>query len=210
MTVAELSGTFGISPRHTRALLILAGISPSGWRGTGHAGHPSRIYDSAAAHAAYAEEAQRTSRPFANSDWIASALLGRRLIRADAAEGALWNLDDTRAEHLGNGGYGWIRIGPVPVAAHRIIWIAADGEIPPVMQINHINRLRWDNRRANLELTSPGNNMRHRHGTPYLTYHDAVSELAELASAQPALDPYGGYHAGGMLRPGTRSRRPGH
>lgn len=162
---------------------------------------------------AHAAEAARTVKQFADSDWIASALLARYMITADTDAGALWWADGTRAEHLGTGNYGWVRTGPCVVPAHRVIWIAADGEIPPGLQVNHMNGLKWDNRRANLELVTIGNNARHGRGLPYMNHHDAAAALAELASdpaPPPGVDPYGsGYFSGGRIIAGLKSHRHG-
>ncbi|MEP7114433.1 MAG: HNH endonuclease [Ilumatobacteraceae bacterium] len=45
--------------------------------------------------------------------------------------------------------------------AHRLIWEAVNGPIPDEMQINHLNGVKTDNRIANLELVSCGDNHRH-------------------------------------------------
>jgi HNH endonuclease len=193
-----------------RALIVLAGIQPSGRRRDGRVGYPPHEYDEAAIRAAHAGEAARTLKQFADNDWIASALLARNLIRADIQRGFLWWPDGTRAETLRHDFYGEVRIGPQAVGAHRIIWIVAEGEIPPAMQVNHRNRLKWDNRRANLELVSFGNNIRHAHGTPYRTYHQAIHELTQLPAAGPEVQPWAGLtRTGGVFRVGTGRRRGG-
>ena len=168
-----------------RALVAIAGIESCSRRRTGRSGRPALEFDGDAIRQAHAEEAGRTLKQFADNDWIASALLARGLLRADPRAGALWWRDGSRAETLRSDLYGEVRIGPQAVGAYRVVWIAADGEIPPAMQINHRNRLRWDNRRANLELVSFGNNIRHAHGKPYLTYHQAIHELVQLPPAPP-------------------------
>lgn len=45
--------------------------------------------------------------------------------------------------------------------AHRLVWEAFNGPIPPRMQINHINGKKADNRLANLELCSASENLKH-------------------------------------------------
>lgn len=187
MTLREL--TTVLDPPMTRVqlstLLTIAGIEPCARKHTGKVGAPAKMYDSAAVMNAHGEEARRTSKQFADWDWMASALLGRNLIRADAEAGELWWPDGTRAEQLASTLYGHVRVGPGRVTAHRVIWISAEGEIPAPLQVNHINRIRFDNRRVNLELVTFGNNIRHAHGaTEYVTYQDAVSQLAAL-QAEP-------------------------
>jgi hypothetical protein len=169
-----------MTPNQAAALTIVAAIPVTGRRPHQHGrGHPSNLYDLDAIRQAHAEEAARTAKQFTDNDWIASALLARSMIRAVTGPGELWWPDGTRAERLTADLYGYVRAGPEMVHAHRVLWIAGEGEIPPGIQINHINRRRWDNRRANLELVTHGNNIRHWHGSPYITYHDAVRELAE-------------------------------
>jgi hypothetical protein len=169
-----------------RTLTALAGIEPTGIRHTGRAGRPAHTYDATLIRNAHATEAARSSRPFEDTDWIAFALLGRHLIRVNPRVGAIWWRNGERAEVLGNGGYGWVRVGPTNLPAHRIIWIADVGEIPVALQVNHINHLRWDNRRVNLDLVTQRHNLKHRDGEPYLTYHQAIAELAVLP---PAAEP---------------------
>jgi hypothetical protein len=161
-------------------LTFLAGIRRTGYRHTGKPGHPPSTFDLAEIQDAHAREAARTAKQFTDNDWIAFALLGRSMLLADTDAGELRWPDGTRAERANARFYGTVRAGPERVAAHRVIWIAADGEIPPGIQVNHINNLHWDNRRANLELVTFGNNIRHAYGKDYLTYHEAVRQLAVL------------------------------
>lgn len=44
---------------------------------------------------------------------------------------------------------------------HRLIWETFRGPIPPGMQINHINAIKWDNHIENLEVVTPRENIRH-------------------------------------------------
>lgn len=46
--------------------------------------------------------------------------------------------------------------------AHRLLWEAHCGPIPPKMQINHINGVKGDNRLANLEVVTASENSRHK------------------------------------------------
>jgi hypothetical protein len=47
------------------------------------------------------------------------------------------------------------------VYAHRLVWIAANGQIPDGQEINHINNNRADNRLANLELKTHSQNAKY-------------------------------------------------
>jgi hypothetical protein len=197
-----------MTPRQIATLTWIHVIPVLGTRRTSRRGRPARTYDLGAIKRAHACEAARTAKQFTDNDWIGSALLGLDLIRVDAVAGEIRWLNGERAERLNSDNYGYVdTTGDERCAAHRIIWIAADGEIPPGMQINHINKLRWDNRRANLEIVSFGNNIRHAYGKPYLTYHQAVRQLAELPpppsdsealAARTILS--GGKRAGGAFR----------
>jgi hypothetical protein len=170
-----------ITIRQLTALAVIADIEPTGRRHTGQPGRPPNIYDADELAQAHATEANRTIKQFTDNDWLASALLARDLITTDTDNGHIWWTDGTRAERLGPGNYGYIYVGHERVPAHRVIWIAAEGEIPPGLQINHRNRRRWDNRRTNLELVTFINNIRHaQDGIHYTTYHQAKDELATL------------------------------
>jgi hypothetical protein len=113
-------------------------------------------------------------------DILAKYALDSRQLTVDFATGAIYRPDGTRAEILDKAsGYGRIRVYKRPLVfamAHRAIWIAAYGLIPPRLQINHINRRRWDNRLSNLELVTASGNVRHALGHDY----DAVSENANV------------------------------
>lgn len=214
VTLAEavLILTPQMTPAHLSALVFIAGIQPTGTRRTGARGRPPSVYSLTELQQAHAIEATRTAKQFTDSDWIASALLARGLAHADTAAGIItWASDGSRAEKPDRAGYGLVYAGQAHCQAHRLIWIATDGEIPVNLQVNHINHRRWDNRRANLELVTFVENLRHRSGQPYLTYHDAVAQLADLAPSENAdppqqdLIPVGGafrhaYRNGGVFR----------
>lgn len=56
-------------------------------------------------------------------------------------------------------------LGEPNVQAHRVIWEAVHGPIPPGMVINHLNGIKDDNRIANLELTTQHGNVQHAWAT---------------------------------------------
>lgn len=174
LTISEVQPLLDpvMSPRQIRTLLLIAGIEPCGTKHTGKSGHPSALYPVSDIMRAHLEESSRTARQFDGTDWIASALLARRLATVDPGTGSVWRQDGTRAEVLLPSLYGAVYAGPCRVPAHRVVWIATEGEIPAGIQVNHINKRRWDNRRANLELVTHANNIRHARGYPYLTTAD--------------------------------------
>jgi hypothetical protein len=47
------------------------------------------------------------------------------------------------------------------ILLHRLIWIIANGDIPPKIEINHKNGIKYDNRLENLELTDKSGNALH-------------------------------------------------
>jgi hypothetical protein len=217
MTVRELADYLdpAMSAAQVSALIAVAGIQPSGVRYNRRPGHPFRTFSGAAVRAEHAREACRTVKRFADTDWLASAMLARGVILADTAAGELRWPDGTRAETVLQSGYAVVRASPLSVPAHRVIWIAADGEIPPGLQINHANRIRLDNRRANLELVTHHSNLLHRDGQEYLTYHEAVRQLAELRAhpelPEPPAEDIGEQQfirVGGVFRP-ARYHEPG-
>lgn len=67
--------------------------------------------------------------------------------------------------------YGYVVLAVAPdrkrrhLSAHRLVWEAVHGPIPDGMEINHINGVKDDNRIANLEMVTPGENQRHAHRT---------------------------------------------
>lgn len=191
--------------RQVGALITMAGIPQAGTQPTGRPGRRPILYDRDAIVQAHAEEAARTAKQFTDNDWLASGLLGRGLIIADPDAGTLHWPDGSRAERMGPNVYGLVDVGPEAVAAHRVIWIAAEGEIPHGVQLNHLNRLRWDNRRANLELVTWMENIRHANGKLYLTQPEAMVQLEKLEPEPSAMvaPPAGMSRAGGVWRPHT-------
>lgn len=166
-----------MNPDQIRALILVADVPEIGRRPT--RGRPAVAYDAAALMRAHAEESARTAKGFADWDWLASALLARHRLRADTENGAIWWPSGERAETLLTTLYGVVRVGRYGCMAHRLIWIASDGEIPAGLQINHRNSIRFDNRRCNLELVTFVENIRHGRGQSYLNYHQAAGQLAE-------------------------------
>lgn len=101
-------------------------------------------------------------------------------LRVDLQTGAIYNRQGERAEYLDKRlAYGRVQVYHRPYTlamAHRVVWIAIHGPIPCGLQVNHINRRRWDNRPENLELVSPAGNARHWRGSAY----DAISPAGNV------------------------------
>lgn len=66
--------------------------------------------------------------------------------------------------------------------AHRLIWETFKGPIPDGMEINHINRIKNDNRLVNLELVTSSENMKHfaLNNTPRHGSQCKISKLTEV------------------------------
>ena len=66
--------------------------------------------------------------------------------------------------YMKTNGYIQVMVDGKPVYEHRLIWESANGPIPKGMQIDHINRIRDDNRLENLRLVTPQQNHFNRSG----------------------------------------------
>jgi len=68
----------------------------------------------------------------------------------------------TRADSANNTGYLLVRYGKRgSITAHRLVWLAIHGPIPPGVEINHKNLNKGDNRIDNLELLTHEANVQH-------------------------------------------------
>jgi hypothetical protein len=63
--------------------------------------------------------------------------------------------------------YRKVQIGGVSVFAHRVVWMAAHGPIPPGLAINHRDRDGHNNALINLELVTDHGNNKHALGLHY-------------------------------------------
>lgn len=101
-------------------------------------------------------------------DGAALAAIAEGRIRVDVESGEIYTADGERAERLNRRtAYGHVYVGGRSAMAHRIVWLAAYGFIPNRLEVNHLNRTRWDNRLANLELVTPSGNSAHWRGCDY-------------------------------------------
>lgn len=72
------------------------------------------------------------------------------------------------------------------VLGHRVVWLAVNGLIPPGLEIDHINRIKHDNRLSNLRLLSKSANAHNRPGfegladRPFKLTPEQVGEIREL------------------------------
>lgn len=64
-------------------------------------------------------------------------------------------------------GYVYVSIGNVSYQASRIIMSIVHGRIEPGMQVDHINRIRSDNRLSNLRIVTPLQNARNKRPRGY-------------------------------------------
>lgn len=80
-------------------------------------------------------------------------------------DGTLLNLRTNRiAGGLTKEGYIRIRLNGVEYRAHRIVWELHNGKIPEGMLIDHINRIKTDNRIENLRLATQSQNLNNQPG----------------------------------------------
>ena len=61
-------------------------------------------------------------------------------------------------------GYNQVMFNGKPIYEHRLVWESVNGPIPDGMQIDHINRIRDDNRIENLRLVTCQQNHFNRSG----------------------------------------------
>jgi HNH endonuclease len=104
------------------------------------------------------------SRP----DRLCLEALARGLIRVDVQAGRAWSMRFWGRE-LGCTNKGGYKVFTLHVAGeraqikiHRLIWLAANGEIPAGLVPDHENRIKSDNRIANLRLLTAAGNSRNR------------------------------------------------
>lgn len=104
------------------------------------------------------------------------SLLGQGVLSVDE-EGRIWRHSNRlshstralptprRAENVGHKGYlrvaVWLGGKVRNVAAHRVVWAQANGDIPRGLEINHIDGSKTNNALSNLELVTPKQNAEH-------------------------------------------------
>ena len=85
-----------------------------------------------------------------------------QLFKYDPENGNIYWLDTGRvAGHVNDRGYRIIEVAGKRYKAHRIAWTIYHGQ-PPTGQIDHLNRIKSDNRIINLRDTDTQGNMRNR------------------------------------------------
>ena len=77
---------------------------------------------------------------------------------------------------LGHRGYVGIRINGKIYAAHRLIYIMHNGDIPKDLQIDHINGVRNDNRIENLRLVNSNENQWNRKTAKGYCWHKTMGK----------------------------------
>lgn len=105
----------------------------------------------------------------------------RKRISYDPETGILTRIKGGKKISSYKDGYVRLYLANKEVAAHRVAWALYHGELPPTnMDIDHINRIRDDNRICNLRLVSKADNMKNKtqysnnlHGYPGIIFeHD--------------------------------------
>ncbi len=79
------------------------------------------------------------------------------------------------ATHAAPNGYLRIKIGGRQMSAARLAYTLAVGPIPEGLEIDHINRIKDDNRIANLRLVTRSGNLENRIFSPNAAGHTGVS-----------------------------------
>lgn len=87
--------------------------------------------------------------------------LSSGLSRYDEGTGAFTNNKGNEEGHVGKNGYVYLSLDGKLVLAHRLVFFLENGEWPEE-DVDHINGIRWDNRRANLRLVSRKQNLMNR------------------------------------------------
>lgn len=66
-------------------------------------------------------------------------------------------------------GYVYLEIDSRSYSAHRLAWLYMTGELPPEhLEIDHINRIRHDNRWENLRVVTPSENVKNSSNNPIM------------------------------------------
>lgn len=84
--------------------------------------------------------------------------LTERLLYDEKTGVFVWRKTGSVAGGLCGNGYIQIRISTVRYSAHRLAWLYVYG-VTPALQIDHINRVKTDNRISNLRLATRSQNM---------------------------------------------------
>lgn len=66
--------------------------------------------------------------------------------------------------------------GSKHIFVHRLVWITFMGKIPDNLQIDHINRIKNDNRLDNLRLVTPSENSQNKDGYFYTIFGQKFKE----------------------------------
>ncbi len=84
-------------------------------------------------------------------------------------KGLVWLEGQRKGREAGNltaDGYILVRIDGIGYLAHRVVYSMVNGVIPEGMMIDHINRIKHDNRLENLRLATPSENSLNRNRKP--------------------------------------------
>jgi hypothetical protein len=135
------------------------------------------------------------SSPSASQGPVAAALeLLRARVLEVRADGTVWKLRNLnrmpfkaprQIAVLSKRGYLLVNLclwgRPHVMTAHRLVWLALRGPIPPGMDINHIDGCKTNNHPDNLELATRSENIRHAYRTGLRKGTDVPGALSERA-----------------------------
>jgi hypothetical protein len=119
----------------------------------------------------------------------------------DPATGNLYRVHKNNrlvwCSHKGSQGYYCVKYKGVMFKASRLIWVLITGEDPGIMTIDHINRIRHDNRWCNLRLA---NNYLQKHNRSVMT-----TSTSQLKGAYKNSRPYGKPYRSSITINGVRT-----
>lgn len=100
-------------------------------------------------------------KPNKKADLYFYYLIQHKILEADE-EGNIFEVSSKKKLNTGHTkGYRRLSYNNHGIQAHRFVWIYFNGLIPGILQINHKNGIKYDNRISNLELATNAQNTKH-------------------------------------------------